>query len=137
LEAAQIEYQRAMELFQQYEHDSDDALDAVIGLALVKVQRRKGRQALQYAAQIQKILVEQGQISGRMKRKSMMSLYLVFQSVEDPTATSWLSDAHAHLQSVVEKFQDEGLRMSFLENHPYNRDILTAWEKENPSEIGS
>jgi hypothetical protein len=32
--------------------------------------------------------------------------------------------------------EDEALRHSFLENVPYHREIVAAWEQKNPTSLG-
>jgi len=59
----------------------------------------------------------------------LLTCYQVFYACQDPRAQEILVAAHNQLQEQVAKLTNETARRSFLENVPWNREILRLWEK--------
>jgi tetratricopeptide (TPR) repeat protein len=59
-----------------------------------------------------------------------LSCYLVLKAVKNERAASILETAHKILLERANKIKNESLRHTFLENVPYHREILVAWEAE-------
>lgn len=53
--------------------------------------------------------------------------YKALQATNDPRAKHVLQQGYEMVQELATKISDEGLRRSFLENVPYNRDLIAAW----------
>jgi tetratricopeptide (TPR) repeat protein len=68
------------------------------------------------------------------------SCYLVLQAIQDPRAGAILKAAYDLLQVHASKIMDDELRRAFLEEVPYNREIMAAWkarrEGTNSSDTG-
>lgn len=63
----------------------------------------------------------------------MFPLYIccqVLQAANGPRYPEVLETAHNHLKNLAEKINNEDLRSSFLNNVPWNREILEMWEAE-------
>jgi hypothetical protein len=54
----------------------------------------------------------------------------VLQATGDQRARDVLEGGYAKLQECATKIKDEGLRRSFLENVPYNREMVKLWEEQ-------
>ena len=48
----------------------------------------------------------------------------------DPRTREVLEKGYAELQERAEKITDEALRRSFLENVPYNRELVKLWGEQ-------
>ncbi len=55
---------------------------------------------------------------------SNIIFYLVFQACGDPRAGQVLEEARGALLEQASKISDEGMRQSFLQNIPENKEIL-------------
>jgi hypothetical protein len=60
----------------------------------------------------------------------------VLAAAGDERAASVLETAHATLQEQAAKIPDETMRRSFLENVPYHREIVAAWEHKESATQG-
>jgi hypothetical protein len=54
----------------------------------------------------------------------------VLDAAGDPRAREVLEKGYAELQERAEKITDEALRRSFLENVPWNRELVKLWEEQ-------
>jgi hypothetical protein len=54
----------------------------------------------------------------------------VLGAAGDPRAREVLEIAYLQLQERAAKIEEEALRRSFLENVPWNREIVKLWEKQ-------
>ncbi len=54
--------------------------------------------------------------------------YRILQANDDPRAIPTLNAAYNFLQEIAARIDDESLRASFLQNVPFNREIIEAWE---------
>jgi len=63
-----------------------------------------------------------------------LTCYQVLKALNDPRAHSMLETAYRQMMARAGNIQEETLRVSFLENIPYHRDILAAWEAEQTND---
>ena len=62
--------------------------------------------------------------------RTYLTCYRVLQSVHDPRAREILERAHIELQTQANRIDDQALRHTFLENVPWHRELIAAWEKD-------
>ena len=57
--------------------------------------------------------------------------YRILVATSDPRAWSVLEAAYARLQGIATRIDDESLRVSFLQNVRFNREIIEVWEMQS------
>jgi tetratricopeptide (TPR) repeat protein len=67
---------------------------------------------------------------GRGPTESYLVCFQVLQEAGDPRTKQVLEIAYAELQERAEKITDEALRRSYLENVPWNRELVKLWEEQ-------
>jgi tetratricopeptide (TPR) repeat protein len=67
---------------------------------------------------------------GRGPTESYLVCVQVLDAAGDPRVREVLERGHAELQERAEKITDEALRRSFLENVPWNRELVKLWEEQ-------
>jgi hypothetical protein len=67
---------------------------------------------------------------GAGQTKSYLICIQVLQAAGDPRAREVLEKGHAELQERAEKITDEALLRSFMENVPFNRELVKLWEEQ-------
>ena len=65
-----------------------------------------------------------------------LTCYQVLVAAGDPRAAEILDRAHTELQKWAARCPDEATRRSFLENVPWNREIVREWQLAHPGEEG-
>jgi tetratricopeptide (TPR) repeat protein len=127
-DAATQAYLGAMKVFEEF--------GAEWGIAgsrsgLVRVALAQGDEvgALEFVDPILDFL-ERGEGLYEVLREGYLICVQVLQAAEDPRAREVLEIAYVQLQEIANKIKDEALRRSFLENVPYNRDLVKLWEEQ-------
>jgi hypothetical protein len=54
----------------------------------------------------------------------------VLQAADDPRARDVLEAAYAEMHEIANKIKNDDLRRSFLENVPYNRELVKLWQAQ-------
>ena len=57
-----------------------------------------------------------------------LTCYNVLHAIDDPRAEQVLDAGYRLLQERVEAIDDPAMRRSYLENVPYHRQLVSAWE---------
>jgi tetratricopeptide (TPR) repeat protein len=128
-DSAQV-YLQAMELFEQFGAEWGIALSRS-GLARVVLAQGDVEEALTFVEAILDYL-EEGKGLGELQSPSELHLVCVqvLQAAGDPRAREVLERGFTELQERAEKITDEALRLSFLENVPWNRELVKLWEEQ-------
>jgi tetratricopeptide (TPR) repeat protein len=128
-DSAQV-YLQAMELFEQFGAEWGIALSRS-GLARVALAQGDVEEALTFVEAILDYL-EEGKGLGELQSPSELHLVCVqvLQAAGDPRAREVLERGFTELQERAEKITDEALRLSFLENVPWNRELVKLWEEQ-------
>lgn len=64
-------------------------------------------------------------------RQIELTCYQALASAGDPRAADWLARAHTALMAQADALTDATLRQGFLQNVPFNREIVAAWAKRS------
>jgi hypothetical protein len=106
-------------------------LDTKTGLARVALMMEDMEEALSYVDAI--LAYMEGEI-GFGPNQSPLESYLVcvhvLQAAGDPRKREVLEKAYAEMQEIANKIKDEDRRRSFLENVPWNRELIQLWEEQ-------
>jgi len=126
--AATEAYLAAKELFEGFGSESGVA-GSHSGLARVALAQGDEGSALKFVDAILEYLEHNEGILERL-RESYLTCVQVLQAVGDPRTAEVLEIAHTKLQDTSEKIEDQAMRRSFLENVPYNRELVKLWEEQ-------
>jgi predicted ATPase len=129
-EEATQSYLKAMELFKEFGAWWGIARSRT-GLARVALAQGDVEGALVFIEAILAYLEGgKGLGYGRGPTESYLVCAQVLGAAGDPRAREVLERGHTELQERAEKITDEALRRSFLENVPYNRELVKLWEEQ-------
>jgi hypothetical protein len=130
-EKAAQTYSRALEVFEELNYERG-ILDTKTGLARVALMMEDMEEASGYIDSI--IAYMDGEI-GFGPNRSPLESYLVcvhvLQATGDPRKREVLEKACAEMQKIANKIKDEDRRHSFLENVPWNRELVQLWEEQH------
>lgn len=131
--AALKAYQEALEL--RYELDQPSlATEPAAGLARIFLLDGDPPSAKRHVDTILAQLDEDGTLEGTdQPLRVYLSCYYVLSNMNDPQAKGILNTAHDMLRTRANGITDPSGRKVFLENIPYNREILSLWEKNHQS----
>jgi class 3 adenylate cyclase/tetratricopeptide (TPR) repeat protein len=104
----------------------DYAMESLAGLASIALGEGEFENALVDVDEILTFL-EENKLRSVADMRVYLICYQVLKAASDPRAEAVLDVAHSLLQERAAKIPDEQLRRSFLENVPYNWEILAAY----------
>jgi class 3 adenylate cyclase/tetratricopeptide (TPR) repeat protein len=114
---------RAAEIDSPWQHD------AAAGLAQVALAQGDDTQAFRELEVVLDHLARGGTLVGTVKPRLIeLTCYKVLTQACDPSAANWLGRAHAALQAQAMTIPDADLCRGFLQNIPYHREIVSAFE---------
>jgi predicted ATPase/class 3 adenylate cyclase len=127
-QVASNEYRAALELRQALEQPNLSA-EPLAGLARLALVENNLPAAQESIATILAHLDSGGTLDGTDEPlRVYLTCFRVLQAAGDGRAREILDTAHRQLQERAEKISDLDVRRNFLENVPYHREILNAWE---------
>lgn len=121
-------YRQSLDLFRKW--DVPDWLDPAAGLARVAQSQGDRARALAYVQEMPKVLETRpglGQTAEPLR--VYLTCHQVLRAHDDPRAEELLHAAYCLLQERAAKIEDEDWRRSYLENVPYHREIIAAWQE--------
>ena len=86
--------------------------------------------ALQFIDALLEFLGQKNKRFSEVLRESYLTCVQVLQAAGDPRASEVLEMAFIHIQEMANKIKDPEMRGSFLENVPYNREIVRLWQEQ-------
>jgi tetratricopeptide (TPR) repeat protein len=106
--------------------------EPLAGLARVALAHGDHTQALAHVGEILDVLETRPGLEGTIEPlRIYLTCYQVLRAHDDPRAEEILDAGYQLLQERAETIDDEALRRSYLENVPYHRQIVEAWEARN------
>jgi len=112
------------------------ATEPQAGLARIALARGEVAQAQLHAEEILHCL-ETGPLDGVEEGlRVYLTCYQVLRAAGDPRAAEFLAWAHSLLQEWSANAPDEETRRSFLEDVPWNRDLVREWQLAHQGEQG-
>ena len=130
-------YDLARAAFEQMRHkalaiESPWQHDASSGLAQIALAQEDGAKALRELDVVLAHSAAGGTLDGTVKPRLIeLTCYKVLARASDPRAAGWLDRANDALQAQAMTIPDLKLRGSFLQNIPYHREIVDAFEASN------
>jgi hypothetical protein len=104
--------------------------DPLAGLAQVALARGDPAGALAHVQEILDQVAERPRLEGTMEPlRVYLTCYQILQANDDPRSKQILRAGYHLLQERANKIEDQDLRRSYLENVPYHREIVAAWEE--------
>jgi tetratricopeptide (TPR) repeat protein len=128
LEEAADHYQQALKIAKDLGKEYL-AVYPLAGLASVKLTQQDIEQALPYVEEIMAFL-DKHTLHADKDIHTYLICYRVLNSANDPKGDEFLRTAYRLLQERAQKIDDEGLRRSFLEKIPHNRNVVSAYEEQ-------
>jgi class 3 adenylate cyclase/tetratricopeptide (TPR) repeat protein len=133
LSEASAAYQAALEIRTALEQTAL-ASEPRAGLARVALAQKDPSAALAYISPVLVFLDGGGSLDGTEEPlRVFLTCYQVLQAVDDPRAAQILEVAFQQLRSRADKITDPAASLRFLEDIPYHRQILDAWERNGGS----
>ena len=103
------------------------AMDDLAGLARAALAQRDGKQAAAYAREILAGIDELGPDGLEFPVWVYLTCFRALETDEPERARQVLADGYAYLRKSADSIQDESRRNSFLENVPWNRELLNEY----------
>jgi tetratricopeptide (TPR) repeat protein len=104
------------------------------GLARIALSQKDPPAALVHISPLVVFLDGGGSLDGTEEPlRVFLTCYQVLQAANDPRAAKILAVAYHQLRSRADKIADPSARQHFLEDIPYHRQILDAWERNGNS----
>jgi tetratricopeptide (TPR) repeat protein len=128
-EAASEAYLEAMGVFEDFDAEWGIA-GSRSGLARVALAQGNVVGALELVDAILSYL-EQGKGLYESLRVSYLTCIQVLQAAGNPRASAVLNDAYAQIQEMADKIKDVAMQQSFLENVPWNRELVRLWGEQH------
>lgn len=127
---AALAYLQAMETYRGFGAEYGIA-ETRTGLARVRLAQGDVERALNHVNAILAYF-DGGHVLGHGQgpTKSYLVCFQVLQEAGDPRAKQMLEIAYTELQERAAKITDKALRRSFLENVPWNQDLVRLWEEK-------
>lgn len=119
---AQVAFQRALDVHRALDPESGGAIDDLAGLAVAAMALGEESQAIAYAQEALSWLTA----NGVERVEYPVQVYLYCHRVLDTAGlpSDALAAAHALLNQQAARIDDARIRDSFLENVPFNREVL-------------
>jgi tetratricopeptide (TPR) repeat protein len=133
LQLATEAYQKAIQVRRELGEEKL-VMDDLAGLASVAMREGNNSQALRYVEEILAWIESNGVEGIEYPLQVYLTCYQVLQATSEDhsealaRADTILLTAHTMLQEQAAKIKDEALPCQFLENVPFNREIIEAWE---------
>ena len=109
------------------------AMGAKAGLARAAVAQGDLAVASEHANEIISYLADGGSLQGTWEPlRIYLTCYQVLRLAGDPQAEQILETAFNLLQEQASRISDQTYRNLFLENVPWHREIMSAWEAAQP-----
>ena len=125
-----IQAYRAAEEIRQSLNQPNLSCEPLAGLGRAALQAGDVPAASEYATRILAYLQGEGTLDGTDEPlRVYLSCYQILQAAGNPQADDILETAHALLQEKAQGIQEPALRRTFLEDIPYHREIISAWDK--------
>ena len=134
-ELASGSLQEALDIRRQLGDDGAQ-MDTIGGLALLALRKGDLPHALRHASYLATRLESRGSVGVEFPVLLYLVAYRVFRvagaqgSAHNATATQMLEAGHAILRERSEAIVDNDDRQMFLEQLPFNRELLEAWHRE-------
>jgi predicted ATPase len=122
-------YLESMGVFEEFEAEWGIA-GSRSGLARVALAQGDEMGALQFIDALLEFLGQKNKRFSEVLRESYLTCVQVLQAAGDPRASEVLEMAFIHIQEMANKIKDPEMRGSFLENVPYNREIVRLWQEQ-------
>ncbi len=136
LEEALTSYQDALDIRRSL-NQPNLAMEPLAGFALVSLKRNNIPTAREHVEEILEYLDGGGTLDGTEEPiRVWWTCYHILHAVKDPGSAQVLDNAYKLLEERANHINEDGLRRTFLENIPYHRDVLNAWEEHKRSEQG-
>jgi predicted ATPase/class 3 adenylate cyclase len=104
------------------------------GLARIALSQKDPAAALVYISPLVIFLEGGGSLDGTEEPlRVFLTCYQVLQAADDPHAAQILAMAYQQLRSRADRIADSAARRRFLENIPYHRQIMDAWDRNRGS----
>jgi tetratricopeptide (TPR) repeat protein len=125
-----VQAYRAAEEIRQSLNQPNLSCEPLAGLGRAALQAGDVPAASEYATRILAYLQGEGTLDGTDEPlRVYLSCYQILQAAGNPQADDILETAHALLQEKAQGIQEPALRRTFLEDIPYHREIISAWDK--------
>jgi predicted ATPase len=123
-------YLGAIKVFEEFDADWGIA-GSRTGLARVALAQGDVKGALGFVDKVL-IFLEQSEatVHDEILRSSYLTCVQVLQAAKDPRTSNVLEIANNNIQKTAKKIKDEALQYSFLENVPWNRELVKLWEEQ-------
>jgi class 3 adenylate cyclase/tetratricopeptide (TPR) repeat protein len=133
LSEASASYQAALEIRTELDQTAL-ASEPHAGLARIALAQKDSPAALAYISPVLVFLEDGGSLDGAEEPlRVYLTCYQALQASDDPRAAQILAVAYQQLRSRADRIADPAARRRFLENIPYHRQILDAWERNEGS----
>jgi predicted ATPase/class 3 adenylate cyclase len=129
LEDASAAYREALDIRRSF-IQPNLAMEPLAGLARVALKRGEVHTAHGYVNEILAYLDDGGTLDGAEEPlRVWLTCYRVLQADDDSRARSILDNAYQLLQERANRIHDDHLRRKFLDNIPYHREVVMAWDE--------
>ena len=133
LPEASVSYQAALKIRTELDQAAL-ASEPSAGLARIALAQNDLPAALAYISPVLDFLDGGGSLNGAEEPlRVFLTCYQVLLAADDPRAAQILAVAYQQLRSRADKIVDQAARQHFLEDIPYHRQILDAWERNGGS----
>jgi tetratricopeptide (TPR) repeat protein len=134
LEPAGLAYLQALDLRRQLDQPAT-ATEPAAGLARISLIKGDLPAAREQVDAILSQLEQDGTLEGTdQPLRVYLGTYLVLSTLGDLRANAILNTAHDMLKTRSNGIADPSARQAFLENIPYNREIMALWSKRHGAE---
>jgi predicted ATPase/class 3 adenylate cyclase len=129
-EKAAQEYLQALESFNEIGSERG-IMESRTGIARMALSNGNIKKALSYVDPILSYLEgDRGIGPNRSPTECYLVCLQVLQAADDPRARDVLEAAYAEMHEIANKIKNDDLRRSFLENVPYNRELVKLWQAQ-------
>ncbi len=126
-------YQAALEIRNELDQAAL-ASEPSAGMARIALAQNDLPAALAYISPILDFLEGGGSLNGAEEPfRVFLTCYQVLQAADNPRAAQILAVAYQQVRSRADKIVDQAARQHFLEDIPYHRQIIDAWEQNGDS----
>ncbi|MGB0385339.1 MAG: tetratricopeptide repeat protein [Ardenticatenaceae bacterium] len=140
LQSATEAYQKAIQVRRELGEDKL-VIDDLAGLARVAMREGNNKRAYTYVEEILAWIESHGTEGIEYPLQVYLTCYQVLHATSEgdsdalARADTILTTAHTMLQEQAAKIKDDALRGQFLQNVPFNREIIEAWESRATTEV--
>jgi hypothetical protein len=98
-------------------------------LGQIALQRKDQAGALHYIKEVLEFSESKAVRAGDISPRVYSIVYEALLTVGDPRAGIVLERACHQLQAEVDRLSSEATKLSFIQNVPYRRQLMAAWQK--------